>query len=309
MQTPPKRPTGKAMLTACLALVLGACGPGGGLPGQAQAGAVPAPGTLSEALTKCAGAHGTLPGADVSVYQGSINWGQASGSLKWAYAKATEGTGLDDATFKSNWAAMKKQGVTRGAYHFFHPSESGKAQADHFLARVGAMGPGDLPPMLDWEKNDGVSLSTGEANAQAFIDGIHAKTGRATILYTSPGLWPQMSAKSFGTNPLWVADWLYNPTACPVLPSGWNSWVYWQWTNKGRSPVSAAGWTSTCSTATAPTSRPRGDLQGPGGQRGGERRARVRLVQRLGAHVRPARRLRRPEARRGPGDRRVGDVV
>ena len=219
-----------------LVLLAGACGPGGELPGQASAGAVPETGSMTEALTKCAGAHGTLPGADVSVYQGSINWAQASGSLKWAYAKATEGSGYDDPTFKANWAAMKREGMARGAYHFFHPSVNGKAQADHYLAQVGAMGAGDLPPMLDWEVTDGVGRATGEANAQAFIDEIHARTGRATVIYTSPGLWPSMSSRSFGSNPLWVADWTYDPSGCPVLPSGWSNWMYWQYTDKGSVP-------------------------------------------------------------------------
>src|SRR5207253_2330233 len=35
---------------------------------------------------------------------------------------------------------------------------------------------------------------------------------------------------------LWVAHYLYctsGPNCCPTMPSGWTSWVAWQWSDKG----------------------------------------------------------------------------
>ncbi len=223
----------RAQLALLALLTFAACGPGGQLPGHANAGATPLPpGMMAQALNKCA-AGTTLPGIDVSVYQGTIPWSTSGSGLKWAYAKATEGVTYTDPQFANNWPGMKGAGLARGAYHFFRPKDDGKAQADAYLAAVGQMGAGDLPPMLDWEVTDGVSAATASARAQAFIDEIHAQTGRATVIYTSPGTWGSKSSTSFGADPLWVADWLYDPTSCPVLPSGWSDWMFWQYSNKG----------------------------------------------------------------------------
>jgi GH25 family lysozyme M1 (1,4-beta-N-acetylmuramidase) len=183
----------------------------------------------------------TLQGIDVSSYQGNINWGQVAGSgIAWAYAKATEGTGFQDVTFPGNWSGMKAAGVKRGAYHFFHPGIDGTLQANYFLNYVGPIGAGDLPPMLDWEVSDGVSGATASANARAFINTIIARTGKVTVIYTSPGLWSGFGASGFGGQPLWVANYFncYCNSAgvCPNTPSGWTNWVMWQYSDRAPIP-------------------------------------------------------------------------
>src|SRR5580698_8994256 len=70
---------------------------------------------LSQSAALCP-AGATVPGVDVSNYQGNINWGQVAGSgIKWAYVKATEGTDSQDPTFPGNWSGMAANGVLRGA--------------------------------------------------------------------------------------------------------------------------------------------------------------------------------------------------
>ncbi len=203
-------------------------------------GVAGSPQSKGEAL--CAGGA-TLQGVDVSDDQGSINWAQAHGAgIAWGYAKATESTDYVASTFAANWAGMPAAGVARGAYHFFHPDVDGTAQADFFLSVVGALGPGDLPPMLDWEVTDGASGSTAGANAQAFVNEIQAKTGKQTVIYTTPGLWAGFGVpQSFGSDPLWDADWTYSPSSCPSLPSGWGNFVFWQWSDGAYGTGSVAG--------------------------------------------------------------------
>ncbi len=222
-------------LAATLVSVAAGCGPDLDHPGVAMAPEV-------EGQALCPGGS-ILQGVDVSGYQGTINWSQAKGAgIVWAYAKATEGTGFQDSSFSGNWSGMQSAGVIRGAYHFFHPDLNGTQQADYFLAYVGAIGAGDLPPMLDWEVTDGVSGSTAGTNAQAFIAEIKAKTGRQTVVYTSPGLWGGFGVpQSFGSDPLWVADWTYATSSCPTLPSGWGSFVFWQWSDGKYGTGSVAG--------------------------------------------------------------------
>ncbi len=229
----------KLAVIASLSLGLLSCGPDeeSHVP---RAGADNTYASLEEALEVCA-KGGTLAGVDVSSYQHTVDWASVAASgVRFAYAKATEGTAYQDPTFPANWSAMPAHGIARGAYHFFRPGISGTAQADYYLSYVGSLA-GSLPPMLDWEVTDGVSASTAAANAQAFVSEIHSRTGMPTVIYTSPGFWssPPGPYGSFGGNPLWVADWLYCSPAngcCPALPAGWSNWVFWQWSDKGSVP-------------------------------------------------------------------------
>jgi GH25 family lysozyme M1 (1,4-beta-N-acetylmuramidase) len=195
--------------------------------------------SVEQELKVCQGPT-VLKGIDVSSYQGNIDWAQVAGSgIKWAYAKATENLSYQDAYFNHNWSGMKNNGVVRGAYHFFHPNVSGKQQADYYLNFVGTLSAGDLPPMLDWEISGGASAATAVANAQEFIDEIAAKTGRQTVIYTSPGIWSGFGiSTNFGNNPLFVAHYLFctGGTCCPTMPTGWSSWVMWQWADNGSIP-------------------------------------------------------------------------
>jgi lysozyme len=195
--------------------------------------------TLEQMLTQCAGPN-TVPGIDVSHWDGTIDWATVKGTgVLWGYAKATESTNYTDPTFATHWAGMKSAGVLRGAYHFFHPDVDGKAQADYFISVMGTLGADDLPPMLDWEVSNGASGSTAKNNAKAFIDEVKTVTGRTTVIYTSPGLWSGFGVSppsAFAAQPLWVAHYLYCTSGsgcCPTIPNGWTSWVMWQWSDKG----------------------------------------------------------------------------
>jgi lysozyme len=194
---------------------------------------------LEQGLTVCAGPT-TIPGIDVSHFDGTITWSTVAGSgVKWAYAKATENTTFTDPEFAANWSGMKSAGVLRGAYHFFHPNVDGKLQADFFLSVVGTLQPGDLNPMLDWEVTSGASGATATANANAFIAEVRARTGRKTIIYTAPGVWAGFGVSmSYAADDLWVANYLYCTTAscCPTMPTGWTGWKMWQWSDKGTVP-------------------------------------------------------------------------
>src|SRR3569833_1765340 len=64
----------------------------------------------------------SLLGIDVSSYQGYITWNRVYGDgVRFAIAKATEGTSWTDADFAGNMSRGKTQGLKMGAYHFCHP--------------------------------------------------------------------------------------------------------------------------------------------------------------------------------------------
>ena len=99
----------------------------------------------------------TIHGIDVSKYQDVINWQSVKNmkvediQISFVFVKATEGLGNEDAMFSRNWKKLREAGLIRGAYHYFIPTKSGKAQAENFINSVTLL-PGDLPPVLDIEQ-------------------------------------------------------------------------------------------------------------------------------------------------------------
>jgi lysozyme len=202
-------------------------------------------GTLEQAATVCPGAN-TVQGIDVSSFQGNVNWGQVfSSGRRFGYAKATQGTYYQDAFFAGNWSGMKNAGVIRGAYHFLDATIAGKTQADYFLAFVGSIGAGDLPPQLDWECGSASCGNAGTASnaqqiqaAQDFIDEIKAKTGKTTIIYTYPSYWSGLGEPSqFSAYPLW---WANPGVSCPDIYPPWSNWTIWQYGSPNVPGVSGA---------------------------------------------------------------------
>ena len=192
--------------------------------------------TLSWLGTDCPAAvcpYGTtLPGIDVSHYQGTINWPSVrAAGIVFAYAKATEGITYTDPLFTNNWSGMQAAGVVRGAYLFFHSNDDPTAEADHFLSVVGAILPGDLPPMLDVEVTDSQSMAVIVANLSACAARLQAVTGRVPVIYTSPSFWTgSVGSTAFSDFPLWIANW---GVTCPGMPVGWTNWAIWQYSSTG----------------------------------------------------------------------------
>jgi lysozyme len=172
-----------------------------------------------------------LEGVDVSVYQGSIDWSQVKSSgHPFAIARISDGSYLDT-TFAQNWSGMKAAGLVRGSYQFFEPGEDPVTQADIVIQKVGVLGTGDLPVVADMEVTGGLSGATIAANLQTWIDHVKAGTGKTPMIYTSPGFWNgKVGSSAFGGIPLWVANW---GVSCPGLPSGWNAFKIWQYSDAG----------------------------------------------------------------------------
>ncbi|MEU1352046.1 GH25 family lysozyme [Streptomyces sp. NPDC005776] len=181
----------------------------------------------------------SLPGIDVSHYQGTINWSSVkSAGIKFAYIKATESTNYKDPTFHANYLHAHNAKVIRGAYHFARPNlSSGASQATYFASNGGGWSRDNLtlPGMLDLEGGcSGKSTSAMRSWILDFHDTYKAKTGRDVVIYTSPswwntctGGWSGMSTRS----PLFVAHW--TSASSPSIPSGFPYWTFWQYTDSG----------------------------------------------------------------------------
>ena len=131
----------------------------------------------------------TIHGIDVSKYQDVINWQSVKNMhvkdvhISFVFVKATEGLGNEDQLFSRNWKKIKEAGLIRGAYHYFIPTKSGKAQAENFINSV-TLVPGDLPPVLDIEQTYGVPADKLRQRVKEWLETIRAYYGAsADYLY------------------------------------------------------------------------------------------------------------------------------
>ncbi|HUR51388.1 MAG TPA: GH25 family lysozyme [Mycobacteriales bacterium] len=199
---------------------------------QADA-AVPLSGRSTAPAAAAAAPPRQVVGPDVSKYQHPggrpIDWNAVKRSgQSFAFIKATGGSNRVDPWFAREWAAARRAGLIRGAYHYADPSRSAAAQAALIVSVVGTTREAnDLGIVLDLESSGGLSPSALVHWTRAFLHTVEAKTGRVPIIYTAPNFWRDHlhNYRGFSAYPLWLAR--YSNTRPAPLP-GWNRWTFWQ---------------------------------------------------------------------------------
>lgn len=192
--------------------------------------------SVQQAARVCADGP-TVDGIDVSHYQGAINWDAVAGSsVKFAITRIGDGLGEDE-TFDGNWAGIRNAGLIRGAYQFFRTLRDPEEMAAIVVRKVGRLGPGDLPVVLDLE---GASIQDQgpdvvQDHARRWLQAVEAGTGKRPIIYTGFYVWrDQMGNPNWPEYPLWIAAYVL--PRCPDIPDGWNRWTMWQTTSSGDIP-------------------------------------------------------------------------
>jgi lysozyme len=185
-------------------------------------------GETNDALTTVCGAttSGAVQGYDVSTYQGAFNW--ATNKVPFGAARISDGTGTIDDRFDANWSSMKTNGVLRSAYQFFEPGEDETAQANLVISKVGKLGAGDLPVMLDIEVTGSQTPATIQTKAKHWLELVEAGTGKRPFVYSYASFLQSNLGSGFGKYPLWIAGY---GESCPSVPSGWTNWVVWQYSD------------------------------------------------------------------------------
>jgi GH25 family lysozyme M1 (1,4-beta-N-acetylmuramidase) len=185
-------------------------------------------------------------GMDVSSYQGNVNWSTAyANGARFAYVKATEGTGYTNPYFAQQYNGSYNVGMIRGAYHFARPDvSSGATQADYFVAHGGGWS-GDgktLPGALDIEYNPygatcyGLSQASMVSWIRAFSNEYYARTTRYPTIYSTTDWWTTCTGNNSGfgsTSPLWIARYA---SSAGTLPAGWGYYTFWQNADSGVFP-------------------------------------------------------------------------
>ncbi len=177
----------------------------------------------------------SVKGIDVSYYQGTINWTSVKNAgYSFAFARVSDGTGTIDSKFAANWSGIKSAGMVRGVYQFFRPNQDAAAQANLLLSKIGTLGAGDLPPVIDVEVTGGVSGSTVVSQVKIWLDIVRKATGKTPIVYTAKYFWDALpNTSSLGPVTLWVANW---GVSSPALPNLWSTWTFWQYSATGSVP-------------------------------------------------------------------------
>ncbi len=187
-------------------------------------------------------------GIDVSHYKKRIDWRKVKQSgVQYAFIKATESEFFVDPRFDFNWTRTRREGLIRGAYHFFRPLVDPVAQANNFIKIAGrTLHETDLPPVLDIEMYPdfmerewkAIKLDVRMSRIQAWLNAVESATGRVPVLYTDYYTWYELldNTERFTRYPLWIATYGVKQPKVPANNWGGRGWWFWQTTDRGIVP-------------------------------------------------------------------------
>lgn len=178
--------------------------------------------------------NGKVRGLDISHYQGDIDWNklrnaQIQGApVSFVFVKATEGTSIWDENFNQNFYNAKKNDIVRGAYHYFSPSTSGKAQAKHFC-KIVQLDVHDLPPVLDVEELGDCTPAQLQHEVLQWMDCVEKHYSVTPILYTGYKFRTSyLNTPNFDRYPYWIAHYYVDSLEYK------GEWTFWQHTDVGK---------------------------------------------------------------------------
>lgn len=231
-----------ALLVAIAAVGLGApeaaAATGRGSAGSSGTAGVSGPPTVSVQPPN------SLPGIDVSHWQGTIDWTRvAADGQRFVIAKATEGRNFDDPMYATYKAGATAAGLAFTAYHFARPDATANdaiLEADHFVD-VAQLGPGNLIPALDIEVTGGLDPPALTAWVLDWLQEVTARLGVKPMVYTSPNGWKSRfddttAVADAGYTVLWVAHWNVSSPTVPASDWAGNGWTFWQHADCGDVP-------------------------------------------------------------------------
>lgn len=175
-----------------------------------------------------------VPGIDVSRWQGEIDWQQvAAAGYHFAVIRATIGDAYIDPRFCENWTGAEAAGILTSAYHVVTPNVPAEAQIAHFLDVLDGRSPA-LPVAIDVERDDSTESDGISRCVRTCLAEFEAQTGCKPIVYTARWFWNRfvLPSADWEAYDLWVASY----TSEPVLPRDWETWRFWQFSERGDVP-------------------------------------------------------------------------
>lgn len=174
-----------------------------------------------------------LPGIDVSVWQGEIDFARVRESdIQVVYIRSSEGSTVIDTRFRRNYAGFKAQGFKIGFYHFMTARSQAEAreQARFFAETIEGTQP-DCRLAVDFERASG--LSDREANdiVLAFLEETERLTGKEMVIYSDAWAARSLWDERLTRYPLWVANYGVDS---PEPNGKWDVWAGWQYSDRGQ---------------------------------------------------------------------------
>lgn len=172
--------------------------------------------------------------ADISRWQGDINFDQLKTSVQGVVIKAT---GADDGLYTDSKLARNRNearrvGLPRWYYHYKGAGGSARQQADYFVAAIGGLQPGE-GLVLDDENEAKVN----QKFVCEFADRVKELTGLNIVIYSNQarfqGDLSEIKKRNIGA---WSAKYGNNsgqPEGSPATASNL-SVIMWQYTSQGR---------------------------------------------------------------------------
>lgn len=175
---------------------------------------------------------------DISYYQdknttsAGVDFAVMKAKCNGVIIRAGQG-GWSDEDFTTNWTNSKTAGLKRGVYWFYDSRYEPIAQAQRFYNLFGN-DPPDWGVWIDLEEAYGGAYK-GEANWKKFTEQLKFLYKGVIGIYTANWWWTQQIITDYeywGKFPLWVAQYI-SDSAKVSIPSGWASFVLWQYTSTG----------------------------------------------------------------------------
>lgn len=168
-----------------------------------------------------------VAGFDISAHNGHIDFKAAvKDGMEFVWIKATEGVTFRDRRFVKNYDRAGKEGLKRGAYHFFRFDKDGVEQAINLLETVGDRDL-ELGVAIDVESSgnpEGVDENLIKERILAMVEYLNLR-GLAPTLYCNKTDYYKYLVESFPGNSLWICSFSQDPIAAP--------WTFWQYNHKG----------------------------------------------------------------------------
>lgn len=166
-------------------------------------------------------------GVDVSHWEGTIDWVEASNWVPFAYFKCTDGINLLDNTYLPNKKGCQAAGLPFAPYHYFEPEHDSISQAEIFVKKAGDH---TGRYIADFEE-PGYDLPS---KYKLFLDRVELLTGRRPAIYTRASFWNEKVKPT----PTWAHEYElivahYTIAHIPILPIGWDKWIMWQYCEDG----------------------------------------------------------------------------
>lgn len=162
--------------------------------------------------------------ADISKWNGDINWDIAAGQLDLAIARVQDGSNYVDPLYKGYAEQMKVRNIPFGNYAFcrFVSENDARVEARDFWAR------GDKAAKFWVADVEVTTMDNMQAGTQAFIDELRRLGAEIVGLYVGHHKYEEFGAKNINCDFVWIPRYGEKKPAYPC--------DLWQYTETGNVP-------------------------------------------------------------------------